>query len=63
MYYENGSKMSEANYRNGLLDGISISYYKNGKTKASAYFKGLLHGESSNWDKDGTLVKGKLLLE
>ena len=41
--------MSEANYRAGILDGQTTSYYSYGTMKAEAEYKeGVLHGISIN---------------
>jgi antitoxin component YwqK of YwqJK toxin-antitoxin module len=36
MYYENGRKMSEADYKAGVLNGTSTAYYETAKKKAEA---------------------------
>ena len=45
--------MSEANYRDGLLDGKLLSYCESGAKKAAAEYKdGDLHGISISWSED-----------
>jgi antitoxin component YwqK of YwqJK toxin-antitoxin module len=34
MFYESGAKMSEANYRAGLLHGKTTSFYESGAKKS-----------------------------
>jgi antitoxin component YwqK of YwqJK toxin-antitoxin module len=55
MMGEAGHKLSEAEYRGGVLNGKSIAYYPDGKIKAQAtYQDGALHGLSQSFHANGT---------
>ena len=45
-YYENGQIESEANYKDGILDGKVTYWYENGQIKSEAIYK------------DGVCVRG-----
>lgn len=54
MLAEGGQKMSEAEYRGGVLNGKSSAYFPDGKVKATAeYQDGALHGLSTAFHGNG----------
>lgn len=54
MLAEGGQKMSEAEYRGGVLNGKSAAYFPDGKVKATAeYQDGALHGLSTAFHANG----------
>lgn len=64
-YYHPNSDilMSEENYSNGKLDGITVTYYPNGKkTEEIDYKAGVENGIHNYYSQEGILIK-KLLFE
>ena len=67
-YHKEGKTIiSEENYINGLLDGVSRTYYKDGKiTEILFYKEGMLNGNIQRFSDEGVLLddlnytKGKL---
>lgn len=68
-YYQPDGKtlLSEENYKNGVLEGKSVTYYKSGKVaEVLSYKNDKLHGNSKRFAKNGVLlddlnyVNGKL---
>ena len=54
MLAESGQKLSEAEYRGGVLNGKSSAYFPDGKIKATAeYQDGALHGLSNAFHANG----------
>lgn len=54
MLAEGGQKLSEAEYRGGVLNGKSSAYFPDGKVKATAeYQDGALHGLSTAFHANG----------
>lgn len=54
MLAEGGQKLSEAEYRGGVLNGKSTAYLPDGKVKATAeYQDGALHGTSLSFHANG----------
>jgi antitoxin component YwqK of YwqJK toxin-antitoxin module len=39
LYYPDGKKKLELNYKNGKLNGMSKEYFENGKLKAEWHYK------------------------
>ncbi len=59
-YYKNKKLKAECNYKNGVLNGISIHYYNTGIIKAKENYKnGKLHGLCKYYSEDGTLREEK----
>jgi len=67
-YQEDGKKLlSTENYKNGVLEGEAITYYKNGKVAEALFYKnGKLNGNTHRFASNGILlddlnyVNGKL---
>lgn len=55
VYYNGSHQIKEVlNYRNGILNGESISYYKCGSVKRKGYYKnGRLSGRWESWSEKG----------
>ena len=55
-HFANGQLAYERTYKNGLLDGLSISYHENGtKSSEGNFLKDQLHGKVAAWDQNGNL--------
>ena len=55
-HFANGQLAYEREYKNGLLDGLSISYHENGtKSSVGNFLKNQLHGKAAVWDQNGNL--------
>ena len=55
-HFANGQLAYEREYKNGLLDGLSISYHENGtKSSVGNFIKNQLHGKAAVWDQNGNL--------
>ena len=55
-HFANGQLAYEREYKNGLLDGLSISYHENGtKSSVGNFLKDQLHGKVAAWDQNGNL--------
>lgn len=55
---KSGTKIKEANYNDGKLDGLYMVWNKDGiLTKKVNYRDGELHGKATEWKDDGTLSK------
>lgn len=53
-HHPNGQKESEATYKAGKQEGISINWYENGqKSKAGTIKDGKLEGETFSWHRNG----------
>ena len=53
-WYDNGQELYEKHYKNGKLDGSSITWHPNGQMKYEGSWKnGMWHGLSRGWHKDG----------
>lgn len=53
-YSSNGQKKSEANYRDGKLNGLFTSWYENGKKKSeTSYINGEADGLFTWWYENG----------
>ncbi|NJN26368.1 MAG: hypothetical protein HC819_10515 [Cyclobacteriaceae bacterium] len=49
-YFEGGQLMTETNYQNDLITGISKEYYENGSLKSETSYKfGRKHGLYREW--------------
>ena len=69
-WHENGQKHTEANYKDGKLDGLWVVWHENGQKAVEANYKdGKEEGLETQWHengqngieknyKDGTLVEG-----
>jgi antitoxin component YwqK of YwqJK toxin-antitoxin module len=58
-FYENGKPAERSFYKNGLRDGIAITYYKNGIIKSKgAYKENRLYGERVYFNQDGEPCNG-----
>jgi len=56
-YFENGQKMSESNYKNGVNNGYSIVWYPNGNVRYFGdYFEGEKKGEWTFYNEDGKVI-------
>jgi antitoxin component YwqK of YwqJK toxin-antitoxin module len=57
-YQEEGKKLlSEENYKNGVLEGESVTYYKTGKIAESLFYKnGKLDGNIKRYAENGILL-------
>jgi len=58
-YYQSDGKtlLSEENYKNGVLEGKSKTYYKNGKITEILFYKNAkLHGNTKRFAKNGILL-------
>ncbi len=54
----NGNIVSESEYKNDLLDGVTKFYHNNGKLKAEISYKnGLLHGEVKTYYNTGNIKR------
>jgi len=54
LWYENGLKNEEVNYKDGILDGKWTSWYENGQIKAEHNYKdGILDGKWTWWYENG----------
>ena len=70
-WYKNGNKKLEANYKNGKLNGMWISWYENGiiKEKSGYYSDNKLDKQWTYWAEDGrktnetTYEKGKKVVQ
>ena len=52
--YENGQKWSEANFKDGKLDGLAVGWHENGQKESEVNFKdGKFHGLWTEWHKNG----------
>lgn len=57
-FYPNGVKQSESNYKNGLLNGKSASYYPNGSTRyVGEYYDDKQTGIWYFYNEDGAFEK------
>ncbi len=59
LYYHPNEKtiLSEENYTNGILNGISKTYYKTGKITEILFYKnGKLHGNTKRYASNGILL-------
>jgi len=57
-YYEDGKIWSEGEYKDGLRDGITITYHPNGvKRFEGAFYKSKKSGIWKFWDDKGEFVK------
>jgi antitoxin component YwqK of YwqJK toxin-antitoxin module len=57
-YYEDGKIWSEGEYKDGLRDGITITYHPNGvKRFEGAFYKSKKSGIWKFWDENGEFVK------
>ena len=60
IFYQNQGVLiaQEQTYKNGILDGVSISYDKKGKKISEIHYKnGQFHGDYKIWDDKGNLRK------
>lgn len=56
--YPQGSRMSETEYRDGLLSGVSRGWWESGIPETeSNYAFGALHGKSRIWHANGQLAE------
>jgi antitoxin component YwqK of YwqJK toxin-antitoxin module len=57
-YHEDGKTiLAEENYQNGILNGVSNTFYKTGKiTESSYYVQGKLHGNLKRYADNGVLL-------
>ena len=63
-HFPNGQLAYERQYKNGLLDGLSISYYENGtKSSVGNFLNDQLHGKVMAWDENGNLEFERNYLE
>jgi antitoxin component YwqK of YwqJK toxin-antitoxin module len=63
-HFANGQLAYERQYKNGLLDGLSISYYENGaKSSVGNFLNDQLHGKVVAWDENGNLEFERNYLE
>ncbi|MFT7612465.1 MAG: antitoxin component YwqK of YwqJK toxin-antitoxin module [Parvicellaceae bacterium] len=54
-YHSNGNKASESEYRNGFLNGKTVSYYENGQVRYIGYYEnGEKAGTWQFFNKDGS---------
>jgi antitoxin component YwqK of YwqJK toxin-antitoxin module len=54
LWYDNGQKQWEENYKNGKLEGKRTTWYDNGQKESEGYHKnGKQKGKWTFWDKDG----------
>lgn len=65
-YREDGSLLSEINYKDSIREGLARNYFRNGKVQREVnYVKGVMEGESRAYYENGDLhtvtpyVKGK----
>jgi len=57
-YYEDGKIWSEGEYKDGLRDGITITYHPNGvKRFEGAFYQSKKSGIWKFWDENGEFVK------
>jgi antitoxin component YwqK of YwqJK toxin-antitoxin module len=66
-HYSGGALLSRCQVSNGLLNGVSESWYTNGQMQVREHFKdGVSHGLREKWHEDGhrlsqaTIVDGKV---
>ena len=56
IWYDNGQKKSEVNFRNGKPNGFSISWYDNGQKREEGYNQnGNRTGQWTYYNMDGSL--------
>jgi antitoxin component YwqK of YwqJK toxin-antitoxin module len=56
IFYLSGQKKEQQSYKNGLFDGLWITWNENGQKLAEAnYSEGNKHGKWFIWDEKGTL--------
>lgn len=56
VYYENGVKQYEAEYKDGKQNGKEISWYSNGSVESEHEYKnGITNGKSKSWYSNGAL--------
>ena len=54
LFHENGQKMAEICWKNGLRHGLSIRWWENGqKAFEDCWQEGILHGTSCSWFEHG----------
>jgi len=54
VFYKNGQKNSEINYKDGVENGQAISWHKNGQKRMELMFKnGSVEGNYSSWYSNG----------
>lgn len=58
IYYRNTDAIKEImNFKNGILNGSHVSYYKNGKIKRSGIYRnGNLNGKWTGYDPEGKKI-------
>ena len=53
-YHDNGAKMSEEHYKDGVRNGSFIRWYENGNKESECSYKdGMLDGPSNHWYANG----------
>ncbi len=58
IFYSDGSKFIEGQFKNGTWDGIETSWHKNGKKSGINYYQNGVHtGKSIYWDEDGNKIR------
>ena len=64
IYYDNESNIiSIANYKNNILNGMWIEYYKNGKTKHSIKYNYGFKDGSELWYYDNGSIKSETVYD
>jgi antitoxin component YwqK of YwqJK toxin-antitoxin module len=60
LYYPDGSRMSQVSYKNCLMHGEWITWFKNGQVESEFYYdEGVPTGIWKFWNPDGTLQKAE----
>jgi len=55
-FYEDGTLRTVEPYKDGLREGETVLYWRNGKMKRRVHFvTGVRHGLDENWDEEGNL--------
>lgn len=57
-YYRDGTIWSESSYKDGVINGKTVTYFPNGKKRYEGYFKNASKtGVWKFWNEDGEFVK------
>lgn len=62
IWYKSGKQKARKKYLKGKLHGESVFWYTNGQKQAvKTYKQGKISGRQKSWEKDGSLIKDKII--
>ncbi len=63
-YYPGGAQLSHCQISNGLLNGVSETWYTNGRMQVREHFKdGISHGLREKWHENGPRLSQAMIVE